>query len=133
MLRCIGLLALGPALVMLAAAAPPPAIQKAFGNTIVSTYPDNRTAELWLHPSGAYDAMGRRGDRSSGHWRIKGDKLCLKQDRPATLPFFSYCTPIPSEDTWTAKAVTGERIQVRLVKGRRGAPQATPTGQAGGG
>lgn len=124
MQRRVGFITLGTMFVMLSAAttAPPAAIQKAFGNTIISTYPDNRKAELWLHPSGSYDAMGRRGDRSSGHWRIKGDKLCLKQDRPASLPFFSYCTPIPTEDQWTAKAVTGETIQVRLVQGSRGAP-----------
>jgi hypothetical protein len=107
---------------MLSAAGAQATIQKAFGNTIVSTYPDNRQAMLWLQPSGAYAAMGRRGDRSSGHWRIKGDKLCLKQDHPATLPFFRYCTPVPSEEQWTAKAVTGETIQLRLVKGMRGAP-----------
>jgi len=96
-------------------------IQKAFGNTIVSTYPDKRQAQLWLDPSGSYQAMGRRHDRSSGHWRIDGGKLCLKQDHPAALPFFRYCTPIPTQDHWTSKAVTGETIQVRLVKGRPGA------------
>lgn len=107
---------------LLAAADTPPIIQKAFGNTIVSTYPDNRKAELWLQPSGAYTAMGRRGDRSSGRWTIDGDKLCLKQQHPFAPPFFRYCTPIPTRDHWTTKAVTGETIQVRLVKGRRGAP-----------
>jgi hypothetical protein len=122
MLRVLRLAGLGAALVMLSAASAPPIIQRAFGNTIVSTYPDNRTAELWLEPSGSYAAMGRRGDRSSGHWRIDGDRLCLKQDHPATLPFFRYCTPVPSEDHWTTKAVTGETIQVRLVEGRRSAP-----------
>jgi hypothetical protein len=110
------------AALMLGAANAPSIIQQAFGNTIVSTYPDNRQAELWLSASGEYAAMGRRGDRSQGHWRIDGDKLCLKQDHPATLPFFRYCTPIPGQDHWTARAVTGETIQVRLVRGRRGAP-----------
>jgi hypothetical protein len=115
-------LALGPALVMLGAASAPPIIQQAFGNTILSTYPDNRQARLWLEPSGAYAGMGRRGDRSSGHWKVEGDKLCLKQDHPASVPFFRYCTPVPGQDHWTTKAVTGETIQVRLVKGRHGAP-----------
>jgi hypothetical protein len=106
---------------MTCAASPPPVIQKAFGNTILSTYPDNRTAKLWLEPSGSYTAMGRRGDRSSGHWKVEADKLCLKQERPWAPPFFRYCTPIPSQDQWTTKAVTGETIQVRLVEGRPGA------------
>ena len=111
--------ALGSLVVMLGGASPPPIVQKAFRNTIVSTYPDNRKAELWLDPSGTYTAMGRRGDRSSGRWSIKGGKLCLKQDHPPIPPIFKYCTAIPSRDHWSAKAVTGEMVQVRLVKGRR--------------
>lgn len=101
------------------AAAPSP-VAKAFGNTIVSTYPDGRTAELWLQPDGAYTAKGRRGDGSGGHWKINGAKLCLKQSRPFPSPF-SFCTPIPQggmATTWSAKAVTGEPIRVRLARGR---------------
>lgn len=120
------LLALPAAAVLLSAATapPPPIIRKAFGATIVSTYPDHRKAMLWLDPSGSYAAMGRRADRSDGRWSVDGRKLCLKQDHPATLPFMRYCTPIPTTERWTAKAVTGETIQVRLVKGRKGAPPA---------
>jgi hypothetical protein len=101
-----------------AEAAPPApaALEEAFGNTIVSTYPDGRTARLWLQPSGEYTGAGRRGDRSSGHWRVKGYKLCLKQKAPVSVPF-SFCTPIPSAEEWSAKAVSGEKIRVRLVKG----------------
>jgi hypothetical protein len=120
--RFLQFIALLPALVTLGGASAPPIIQQAFGNTIVSTYPDNRQARLWLAPQGTYAAMGRRGDRSSGRWMVEGDKLCLKQDLPASVPFFRYCTPIPAEDHWTTKAVTGETIQVRLVRGRQGAP-----------
>ena len=98
-------------------------VSAAFGNTIVSTYPDGRMARLWLEPDGGYAAMGRRGDRSAGHWKLKGDKLCLKQSRPIAV-WFSYCTPLPSGRTWTAKAVTGEPIVVRLVEGRSGAAPA---------
>ena len=99
------------------------AVKRAFGNTIVSTYPDGRKARLWLQPGGYYTAMGRRGDRSAGRWRLKGDKLCLKQSRPIPV-WFSYCTAIPSGKTWTAKAVTGEPIVVRLVKGKSGSAPA---------
>jgi hypothetical protein len=95
-------------------------VDKAFGNTIVSTYPDGRTAELWLKADGSYTAEGRRHDPSRGHWRVKGNRLCLSQVRPVPSPF-SYCTAIPSSGmgrSWSAKAVTGERITVRLVHGR---------------
>jgi hypothetical protein len=101
----------------IAAPEPPVRLRKAFGATILSTYPDGRTARLWLQPDGDYTAAGRRGDPSSGHWRISKDRICLKQKKPWSPPF-SYCTPLPSGETWSAKAVTGEQIQVRIVPGR---------------
>ena len=88
----------------------------AFGNTIVSTYPDGRKGELYLSRDGGYTAKGRRGDPSDGHWTLKGAKLCLKQSHPWAPPF-SFCTPLPSGKTWSAKAVTGETISVTIVKG----------------
>ncbi len=96
------------------------ALRAAFGNTIVSTYPDGRQAELWFHPDGNYDAEGRRHDRSKGHWKVKGEKLCLKQSHPIPVPF-AYCTPIAQTrlgGKWAGKAVTGESITIRLVRGR---------------
>ncbi len=108
----------------LAAAAPclaaeASALHDTFGNTIVSTYPDGRKAELWLHPDGSYDAEGRKHDRSGGHWKIKGDKVCLKQSHPFSFPF-TYCTPLVQGGvgaSWSGKAVTGEAIQIHLVQG----------------
>jgi hypothetical protein len=92
-------------------------LEPAFGNTIVSTYPDGRKAELYLDRGGTYTAKGRRGDASSGRWTVKDSKICLKQQQPFGAPF-SFCTPLPSGPTWTAKAVTGETIQVTIVSGR---------------
>jgi hypothetical protein len=98
-------------------------LEKAFGSTIVSTYPDGRQAELWLKRDGTYESEGRRHDRSSGVWQIKGDdkdghKLCMRQRRPIPAPF-SFCTPAPEriDRPWTAKAFTGEQVSVRLVHG----------------
>jgi hypothetical protein len=96
-----------------------PSVAPAFGNTIVSTYPDGRTAHLWLKEDGSYTALGRRKKPSSGRWSIKGEKICLKQQKPSAVPF-NYCTPTPSGGvgtTWKAKAVTGEPIEVRVVAG----------------
>lgn len=95
-----------------------PRVARAFGNTIMSTYPDGRQAELWLAADGRYRAKGRRGDDSSGTWRVNGDRLCLRQHRPFPAPF-SYCTPIPQrmDHAWSARAVTGEHIRVSLVRG----------------
>ena len=118
----IGLLA---SLAVCGARADPSLVDKAFGNTILSTYPDGRTAELWLKPDGSYTAEGRRHDPSRGHWRVKGNRLCLRQVRPIPSPF-SYCTAIPSAGmgrAWPAKAITGERIIVRLVHGHHAGEQ----------
>lgn len=98
-------------------------VQKAFGNTIVSTYPDGRKAELWLKANGSYTGRGRYGETCSGKWRISGRKLCLRQSSPFPAPFH-FCTPIPRDGmrtSWIAKAVTGEMLRVDLVKG--GSPE----------
>jgi hypothetical protein len=125
MVRPLVFLGLLASLPLCGARADPSPVDKAFGNTIVSTYPDGRTAELWLKPDGSYTAEGRRHDPSRGHWHVKGARLCLNQVRPVPSPF-SYCTAIPAEGmgkAWPAKAVTGERISVRLVHGRHSGAQ----------
>ena len=115
MLRYLGLLggSIG-GLVLLTAAAAPPALEKAFQGTIVSTYPDGRKAELWMKPDGTFTSEGRRHDRHSGRWSVKGDKVCFKRG------LFGYCTAMPSDSEFTTKAVTGETIKVRLMPGRDG-------------
>lgn len=113
MLRTLALVG-GAILLMAASEAPPPSLQKAFSGTIVSTYPDGRKAELWLNPDGSYISEGRRHDRHSGHWQLRGERVCFKRF------VFTYCTAIPSGNTFTTKAVTGETIHVRLEPGREG-------------
>jgi hypothetical protein len=105
---------------VLCAAAPPPQLEAAFHNTIVSTYPDGRQARLWLNKDGSYRAQGRRHDPSHGTWTVKGDQICLHQHKPATVPI-AYCTAIPSGEVgshWSAKSVFGDPLRVQLVAGR---------------
>lgn len=95
-------------------------LEPAFKGTIVSTYPDGRTAMLWLNADGTYKGVGRRRLPSSGVWTLKGDKVCLKQKKPRAVPF-SYCTEIPNGGVgahWSGRAVTGEKIRISLVAGR---------------
>jgi hypothetical protein len=94
-------------------------VSAAFGNTIVSTYPDKRTAYLWLQKDGDYTGSSRRKTAMSGKWELKGDKICFKQKEPFPAPI-TYCLDLSSgspEKGWSAKAVTGEPIHVTIVKG----------------
>jgi hypothetical protein len=105
---------------LLCAAADSPKVHAAFGNTILSTYPDGRTGELWLAPDGSYTAEGRRHDPSSGHWMTKGAKICLKQSKPTPVLPITVCKTMPNIDigaSWPDRAVTGEKIQIKVVRG----------------
>jgi hypothetical protein len=102
------------------AAAAQSGVEPAFGNTIVSTYPDGRVAKAWLRPDGSYVGEGRRGGRSSGRWTVKGDRVCMRQSRPIPIPK-TYCTALISGAVgtrWSAKAVTGETVMMSLVAGQ---------------
>ena len=79
-------------------------------------YPDGRTGLLWLTSDGRYTATGRRRDPSSGKWMIKAGGVCLKQLKPFKSPF-NYCTVLPREQNWHARAPSGEHVTVRLVSG----------------
>jgi len=95
-------------------------VDEIVGNTILSTYPDGRTGELWVQADGTYDGEGRRGEPSSGRWKVSGGKLCLRQSKPMPS-FLSFCAGMPANglrDGWTRKAITGETIRVRLIHGR---------------
>jgi hypothetical protein len=103
-----------------ALAAPASPVGAAFGNTVVSTYPDGRTALLWLKSDGTYTAKGRRRTDSSGRWTMKAQQVCLKQSKPVPVPM-TFCSVIPENAVgarWSAKAVTGEIIKVTIVRGR---------------
>jgi hypothetical protein len=93
----------------------------AFGNTVMSIYPDGRTQKIWLHPNGDWDGQGRDGRPLAGHWALRGDKVCLRQTKPPTLPFFSYCTSFPADAhvgaVWASKDFGGAPIKLTVVQG----------------
>jgi hypothetical protein len=95
-------------------------VARAFGNTLVSTYPDGRTGEIWLKADGTYTGLGRKKtDPSSGHWKIKGDSICLSQSKPFVFGY-TVCIKVPEsglESGFQNKAVTGEMTTVTLVHG----------------
>ena len=95
-------------------------VAAAFGNTVKAQYPDGRYQRIWFHADGAWEAVGRRGNWSSGKWSQKGAKVCLKQSKPFPAPF-KYCTDFPSAGglgaVWTSRDMSGEPIRLTVVRG----------------
>ena len=123
--QSLGILTVGAALSMLTLAGVARAddasarIAPAIGNTLVSTHPDGRKAKLWLEKDGRYAAESRAGKRSGGVWKLKGEKLCLTQRQPMSIPF-SYCKAVPNEalgKPWRDKAVNGDLVTNEIVPG----------------
>jgi hypothetical protein len=96
-------------------------IATAFGNTVLSIYPDGRSQKIWLQPDGTWTGLSRRGNALAGKWSVKGDKVCLRQSKPPTLPI-SFCQNFPSdpEKGIDAKDLTGTPIHLKLVTGHVG-------------
>jgi hypothetical protein len=93
-------------------------ISAAFGNTVLSIYPDGRSQKIWLAPDGSWTGLSRRGTPLAGAWTVKGEKVCLKQSKPPTLPI-SFCQTFPEDPAkgMDAKDLTGTPIHLKLVKG----------------
>jgi hypothetical protein len=93
-------------------------VHATFGNTVMSIYPDGRSQKVWLHPDGSWDGKSRRGMALSGKWTMKGDKVCLRQSRPPTLPI-SFCQTMPRDPdvTLTSHDLMGQTIHLKIVKG----------------
>jgi hypothetical protein len=95
-------------------------VKPAFGNTVLSIYPDGRSQKIWMHPDGTWDGQSRRGTPLAGRWNVKDGKVCMKQSKPPTLPL-AYCTAFPENTyvgvTWASKDMSGTPIQLKVVKG----------------
>ena len=93
-------------------------ISTAFGNTVVSIYPDGRSQKIWLKDDGTWTGLSRRGNALAGTWNAKGDQVCLKQTKPS-LPFGHFCQAFPDDPTKgiDSKDLTGTKIHLKLIKG----------------
>ncbi|MDB5430602.1 MAG: hypothetical protein JWP35_1718 [Caulobacter sp.] len=97
-----------------------PDLTPAFKGTIVSTYPSGRSARLFLNRDGTYTGIGAKGAHYAGTWKLKGEKVCLKQTNP-TPSLFTFCQSIPNVGpggTWASKSPKGEPLKNRLEPGR---------------
>jgi hypothetical protein len=93
-------------------------VSSAFGNTVMSIYPDGRSQKIWLKEDGSWTGLSRRGNALAGKWTAKGEKICLKQTSPPMLGF-GFCQVFPDDPAKgiDSKDLTGTKIHLKLVKG----------------
>lgn len=113
-------LALAAGVAAAAASEPAQQVKPAFGNTVLSIYPDGRSQKIWMRPDGSWEGQSRRGTPLAGRWNVKGGKVCMKQSKPPTLPV-AFCTTFPDNPSvgvsWASKDMSGTPIQIKVVKG----------------
>jgi hypothetical protein len=112
----------GLALGVVVAAAPVRAdMSEAFGNTIVSHYPNGQWVKHFFEPDGRYASEFSDGRQLSARWSREGDKICLTGFRPRQiLPRF--CSRMVEADigqSWQARDPLGRTIRNELIAGRR--------------
>ncbi len=119
--------AVGLALLWLCAGVATPALASetrmaaAFGNTVVSRYPDGGWVKHWFERSGGYSAEFSDGRRIRGSWRIEGERLCLNGITPSIMLIRRFCAPmveVRQGETWASRDPLGRRVQNELVPGR---------------
>ncbi|AYG95872.1 hypothetical protein D8I30_12325 [Brevundimonas naejangsanensis] len=96
------------------------AMQAAFGNTIVSHYPDGHWVKHWFDRDGDYRAQFWDGRRLTARWAREGDKICLNNIQPRMI-LSRFCTPLVEAsvgETWPGRDPLGRRVRNELVAGR---------------
>lgn len=95
-------------------------MNNAFGNTVLSRYPDGGWVKHWFNPDGTYAAQFSDGRRLAARWSVQGERICLTHMRPNML-IPRFCTALIEADvgqTWSSRDPLGRRVQNVLVAGR---------------
>lgn len=96
-------------------------MDSAFGNTIVSRYPDGGWVRHWFNRDGTYSARFSDGRQLSATWRVEGQRVCLNGIRPAMMMISRFCSPLIEAsvgESWTSRDPLGRRVQNVLTAGR---------------
>ena len=95
-------------------------INAAFGNTVLTRYPDGGWVKHWFNPDGTYAAQFSDGRRLSARWAVRGERVCLSNIRPSML-IPRFCTTMIDAavgETWQSRDPLGRRVQNVLLEGR---------------
>lgn len=95
-------------------------MQAAFGNTVISYYPDGDWVKHWFDHGGVYRALFSDGRRLTARWAREGDKICLNDIRPRMI-VSRFCTPLIQAgvgESWQGRDPMGRRVRNELVAGR---------------
>jgi hypothetical protein len=96
-------------------------IEQAFGNTLVSHYPDGGWVRHWFNPDGSYTARFSSGRTITARWRVEGDRICLNNITPAMMMISRFCSPMVTAgvgETWVSRDPLGRRVTNVLQRGR---------------
>lgn len=92
-------------------------IEESFGNTVVVTTADGRSARYAFNPDHSYTAVLADGRAQAGRWSVEGDQFCMTPNGEART-----CQPTPPPgkrvgDTWQAGDADAP-ITVSIIRGR---------------
>ena len=96
-------------------------MDEAFGNTVLSRYPDGGWVKHWFDRDGAYTAEFSDGRRLAARWRVEGERVCLNGIRPAFMMISRFCSPMIQAsvgETWVSRDPLGRRVTNVLQRGR---------------
>ncbi|RZJ40035.1 MAG: hypothetical protein EON87_18870 [Brevundimonas sp.] len=94
----------------------------AFGNTIVSHYPDGGWVKHFFERDGRYSALFSDGRRLTAQWQVEGSRVCLNGLRPRIMMISRYCSALVEADvgeTWQSRDPLGRNVRNELLAGRR--------------
>ncbi|QYF88030.1 hypothetical protein KY493_06010 [Brevundimonas sp. PAMC22021] len=92
----------------------------AFGNTVVSHYPDGGWVKHFFEPDGRYSAVWSDGRKINARWRQDGERVCLNEIRPRMI-IGRFCTAMVTAgvgSTWRSRDPIGRTVRNVLVAGR---------------
>lgn len=115
-MRLLATVALAAAMLAGPALADPMAT--AYGNTVVITYGDGTTVNLYVNEDGTYTGTSPAGE-SAGTWAVSGGQTCFTQTSPeAGEPSCSKTVSKSVGDSWQSTGQGGAPVTITIQEGR---------------